>query len=176
MYTITDEVEGLYQVIQLEDFRKTPGVIFNILPQEITHRADSIDRVIHAHKAISPGPVGDILRPWYMHEYQDDNLVVLAGTREVDIYTPAHGQIEHFTVTADDVYKNGERIATGGAMLVWPRGVFHRIASGDNGSASINLAIHYDGLDIRNNFNIYSVNTVSGRFEVIREGFKDQNQ
>lgn len=174
MHTIIDEVEGLYQIIQIEDFRKTPGVTFNVLPQEIVHRADSIDRVIHANKAISPGPIDDVLRPWYMHEYQDDNLVVLAGTREVDIYSPEHGTIEHFTVTASDVHKNGELMASGGAMLVWPRRVFHRIISGEEGSASINLAIHYDGFDVKNNFNIYSVNTDTGDYKVIREGFKDQ--
>lgn len=174
MYEIIDEVEGLYQVIQFEDFRKTPGVTFNVMPQSIVKKSDSMDRVIHQHKAVSPGPIGEVIRPWYMHEFQDDNLAVLHGTREVDIYTPQHGQIEHFTVTPNDVYKNGERIATGGAMLVWPKGVFHRIVSGDEGSASMNLAIHYDGWDVRNNFNIYDVDTMTGHYTVIREGFKDQ--
>lgn len=174
MYTVIDEVKDLYQVIQFEDFRKTPGVTFNILPAAIIKRADSLDRVIHEKGAVSPGPIGNTLRPWYMHDYQDDNLAVLFGTREVDVYTPAHGQIVHFTVTANDVYKNGQLIAQGGAMLVWPKGVFHRIVSGEEGSASINLAIHYDGWDIRNNFNIYDVNTDTGSYHMIREGFKDQ--
>jgi len=174
MYKIIEEVKDLYQVIQFEDFRKTPGVTFNILPQYIIKRADSLDRVIHGKSAVSPGPIDTIPRPWYMHDYQDDNLAVLSGTREVDIYSPAHGQIEHFTVTANDVYKNGHLIAKGGAMLVWPRGVFHRITSGEDGSASINLAIHYDGWDVKNNFNIYDVNTETGTFKLIREGFKDQ--
>lgn len=174
MYEIIDEVEGLYQVIQFEDFRKTPGVTFNMMPQSIINRADSLDRVIHGNKAISPGPIGNTVRPWYMHDYQDDNLAVLHGTREVDIYTPAHGKVEHFTVTANDVYKNGVLIAQGGAMLVWPKGVFHRIVSGVEGSASINLAIHYEGWDVKNNFNIYKVNTQTGEFSLIREGFRDQ--
>ncbi len=174
MYEIIDEVECLYQVIQFEDFRKTPGVTFNILPQSIIGRADSLDRVIHGTNAVSPGPIDDTLRPWYMHDFQDDNLAVLHGTRDVDIYTPAHGQVEHFSVTANDVYKNGTLIATGGAMLVWPKGVFHRIVSGEEGSASINLAIHYEGWDVKNNFNIYDVDTTTGEYRMIREGFKDQ--
>jgi len=174
MYEIVDEVEGLFQVIQFEDFRKTPGVTFNILPQSIIGRADSMDRVLHDNKAMSPGPIGNTLRPWYMHDFQDDNLAVLHGTREVDVYTPAHGQVEHFSVTANEVYKNGTLIATGGAMLVWPKGVFHRIVSGEVGSASINLAIHYEGWDIKNNFNIYDVDTKTGEYLMIREGFKDQ--
>lgn len=31
---ILDEVKGLYQVIELKEFRKTPGVSFDILPNE----------------------------------------------------------------------------------------------------------------------------------------------
>ena len=175
MYKVIDEVEGLYKIIQFNDFRKTPGVTFNIMPQDIFTRADSLDRVIHQYNAVSPGPIGDVERPWYMHLYQDDNLVVLYGTREVDIYTPAHGKLEHFTVTPNDVYKNGTLVAKGGAMLVWPKGVFHRIVSGEEGSASINLAIHYDGWDVKNNFNVYDVDLESGDYKVIREGFKDQD-
>lgn len=174
MYKTVDEVEGLYQVIQFDDFRKTPGVTFNILPQSIIGKADSLDRVIHQESAVSPGPVGNVLRPWYMHDFQDDNLAVLYGTREVDIYSPAHGKIEHFVVTPNDVYLNGKLIASGGAMLVWPKGVFHRIVSGKEGSASINLAIHHHGWDVKNNFNIYDVNTETGDYHVLREGFKDQ--
>lgn len=175
MYKVIDEVENLYRIIQFDDFRKTPGVTFNMMPQEIISRADSLDRVIHDKNATSPGPIGDVNRPWYMHLYQDDNLAVLFGTREVDIYTPAHGKVVHFTVTPNEVYKNGDLIAQGGAMLVWPKGVFHRIISGEEGSASINLAIHYEGWDDKNNFNIYDVELDSGDYRVIREGFKDQN-
>ncbi len=174
MYEIIDEVEGLFQVIQFEDFRKTPGVTFNILPQSIISRADSLDRVIHGKKAISPGPIGDVIRPWYMHDFQDDNLAVLHGTREVDLYSPICGEMVHFTVTPNDVYKNGNLVATGGAMLVWPKRVFHRIISGEEGSASINLAIHYEGWDVKNNFNIYDVDTMTGEYLMIREGFRDQ--
>lgn len=174
MHEIIEEVKGLYKVIKLEDFRKTQGVTFDILPQSIISKASSVDRVIHQTNAISPGPVNNIERPWYMHEFQDDNLVVLYGTRHVEIYTASHRRIENFKVTPNDVYKNGKLIAQGGAMLVWPRGVFHRIVSGEEGSASINFAIHYERWNIRNNFNIYDLNTESGEYHVIREGFKDQ--
>lgn len=174
MYKIIDEVINLYQIIKIDDFRKTPGVTFNILPREIVERTDAFDRVIHERGAVSPGPVGDCQRPWYMHLYQDDNLVILYGAREVDIYTPEHGQIEHFTVTPNEVYKNGILLTSGCSMLVWPKRVFHRIISGAEGSASINLAVHYAGWDIRNNFNIYDLDTATGEFRVIREGFEDQ--
>jgi len=173
---VIEEVPGLYRVIRLKAFRHTPGVEFDLYPEPLIESIHSIDRVIHEKEAISPGPVGDVERPWYMHPNQADNLLVLHGTRFVDIYTPAHGRIEHFEVTPEKVYHNGDLIAEGGAVLVWPRGVFHRIRSGDAGSASVNFAQHYKGFDLRTNFSIYKVDTQTGQFEVIREGHLDQDE
>lgn len=171
---IIDEVEGLYRILELTQFRKTPGVVFDIFPMDAVPHIDGIDRVLHEHSAVSPGPVGDIERPWYLHQHQEDNLLVLHGVREVDIYTPAHGKIEHFTVYPDKIYKNGEIIVERGAVLVWPKGVFHRIVSGPEGSASLNLAVRHEGFDVRTNFSIYDLNTETGAYKVIRQGYEDQ--
>jgi hypothetical protein len=60
-------------------------------------------------------------------------------------------------------------------MLVWPCGVFHRIVScPEQGSSSVNFAVHTYGFDIRTNFNIYDLDTESGQFKVIRAGYLDQ--
>ncbi len=174
MDNIIDEVQGLYQIIEFKTFRKTKGVTFDLIPLDSISHIDSLDRVLHRGNAVSPEPVGDVEQPWYMHTHQADNLVVLHGTREVDIYTPDHGKVEHFTVTANSVHKNGKLIFEGGAMLVWPRHVFHRIVSGADGSASLNLAQHYDGFDIKTNFNIYELNTETGEYKVLRAGHKNQ--
>jgi hypothetical protein len=172
---IIDEVPHLYRVIALHNFRRTPGVYFDVMPHQHIPRIDAIDRVIHEGGALSPGPVGDVARPWYMHPAQDDNLIVLQGKRYVDIYTAHHGTIERFEVTPHHVTKNGVMLYQGEAVLVWPRGVFHRIESdADTGSASINLATHYDGFDIKTNFNIYALDDATGRFHVIRKGHLDQ--
>ena len=172
---IFQQVEGLYKIIPLKLFRKTPGVSFDILPKEIVPKVDAVDRVIHAKSAVSPGPVGDVAEPWYMHPHQDDNLMVLQGARHVEIYTHAHGKIESFIVTADKIIQNGQTVYDGAALLVWPRGVFHRIKSDAQGSASVNLATHYEGIDMRTNFNIYDLDTETGKFKVIREGHLDQS-
>lgn len=132
-----------------------------------------MDRVLHDKGAHSPGPVGDVERPWYMHPFQDDNLIVLHGVRHVDIYTKKQG-IAHFTVTPSQIYHEERLIYDGAAMLVWPRGVFHRIISDEEGSASLNFAVHYEGIDMRTNFNIYDLDMETGKFHTIREGFKDQ--
>jgi hypothetical protein len=174
-HTILEEVEGLYRIVALKSLRRTPGVRFDMVRLESLLRIDAIDRVIHDGGAVSPGAVGDISRPWYMHTHQDDNLLVLNGVREVDIYTPQHGRVEHFTVTADHVRRDGKLLHEGAAMLVWPRGVFHRIVSDPiEGSASLNLATHYDGFDLETNFSIYDLNTETGEYHVIRKGHLDQ--
>lgn len=172
---IIAEIPGLYKVVALQPFRKTAGVSFDILPNSLVPKIDAVDRVIHKNRAVSPGPVGDVLEPWYMHPHQDDNLIVLQGMRHVEIYTKAHGRIESFVVTPERIEHNDKLLYDGPALLVWPRSVFHRIKSGETGSASINLATHYDGIDMRSNFNIYELDIDSGKFRVVREGHLDQS-
>lgn len=173
--SIIAEIPGFYKVLALHPFRKTSGVSFDILPPNLVPKIDAVDRVIHKNKAVSPGPVGDVKEPWYMHPHQDDNLIVLKGVRYVDIYIKSHGRIESFVVTPERIEQNGQILFDGPAMLVWPRAVFHRVKSGENGSASINLATHYEGIDMRTNFNIYDLDTETGKFSVIREGHLDQS-
>ena len=172
---IIDEVPGLYRIIPLRVFRKTQNVTFDFVPIDLLPRIDAIDRVLHESHATSPGAVGSIERPWYMHPFQDDNLIVLQGIRHVEIYTHEHRKIENFTVTPHEIMREGEVIYKGGAMLVWPCNVFHRIQSDAQGSASLNLAVHYDGFDIRTNFNIYQLEIATGEYCVIREGYLDQS-
>jgi hypothetical protein len=172
---VAEEVPGLYRIVPLQVLRRTPHVSFDAVPASVLSAAGSIDRVLHERGAISPGPVGSVARPWYMHPYQDDNLLVLHGTRHVEIYTSAHGKIESFVVTPHTVEKDGKPLFDGPAMLVWPRYVFHRIMSDEvEGSASLNFAVHYEGFDIRTNFSIYDLNTETGEYHVIREGHLDQ--
>ena len=171
---IIEEIPGLYKIIPLKVFRKTQKVTFDFVPIDLLPRIDAIDRVIHESNATSPASVGPVERPWYMHPYQEDNLIVLYGTRHVEIYTPQHGKIEKFTVTPYEVLKDNKVIHVGGAMLCWPVGVFHRIQSDTEGSASMNLAVHYEGFDIRTNFSVYNVDITTGEYKVVREGHLDQ--
>lgn len=171
---IVKKVEGFYRVIRLKEFRRTEGVAFDIMVQSMIPKIDSIDRVIHQKGAISPGSVDSVLRPWYMHTLQDDHLLVLYGKREVELYSPTHKRIEKFVVTPDYIEQNGERIVEGGGLVAWTTNVFHRIRSGDCGSASINLATHHEGFDYQTNFNVYKLDVQTGAYELLREGFKDQ--
>ncbi|WP_425539466.1 hypothetical protein [Microaceticoccus formicicus] len=171
---IVAEIKGLYQIIKLKEFRRTKGVAFDVMVKSMVPKVDAIDRVLHMSSAVSPGPVGDVERPWYMHTHQDDNLFVLHGKRYVELYNVEHGKIEYFVVTPEYIEHNGEVVVEGGAVLIWPTHVFHRVVSAEEGSASINLATHHEGIDMKTNFNIYDLNTETGEYHVIREGYKDQ--
>lgn len=171
---IIKERKNLYKIIKLKEFRKTEGVSFDVMTGDTVPEIHAIDRVLHSNGAVSPGPVLDVERPWYMHPYQADNLLVLAGVRHIELYTPEHGKVERFLVTPEYIEHNEEIILQGGGLLIWPKNVFHRIVSGKDGSASVNFATHYEGFDIKTNFNIYDLNTETGEYRLIREGYKDQ--
>lgn len=174
MTALISEKKGLYHLVELKPFRKTPGVVFDLYPLETLPHIDSIDRVLHERSAVSPGPIGEVERPWYMHTHQTDNLIVLYGQRTVELFNKNHGRIETFVVTPDKIYHNDDLLFDGGAVLGWPPLVFHRIVSGEQGSASINIAVHSEGYDIHTNFNIYDLNVATGNYKTIRKGSDDQ--
>jgi hypothetical protein len=174
-YIVADE-EGFWRVIKLAPFRRTPGVYFDIVPMEFLPRIDGIDRVVHEHSAVSPGPVGEVTRTWYYHPFQEDNLLVLRGQRTAEIYSLEHKRVETFVVTPDTVTHNSDVIYEGPCMLVWPTKVFHRIISGEQGSVSLNFAVRYPGFDIDTNFSIYDLDTATGNFTLLRPGKVDQGR
>lgn len=164
-----------YRVIPLVGFRKTKGVSFYGIPVELFPSIGAIDRVIHQSGAFSPGAVGGQKRPWYMHYHQDDYLFVLGGAREVELFWPQYGRIDKFYLGPEKVKKNGLLFCGQPAILTWKRGVFHRIKSDQlKGSASVNIAVRYRGFNIKNNFNIYSLDALSGKHSLLRAGYLDQ--
>ena len=168
----------LYRLIPLRVLRRTSGVKFDeIVPSDLP-LISGIDRVIHKPNSISPGPIEDsvppVKRPWYMHPGQDDNLLVLQGTRYIDIFDPKTKTKASFIVTPDKVYKNDKLYFDGPAMVVWPAGIFHRIISGVEGSISVNLSSRTEKFDIKNNFNIYNLCTKTGEYSILKEGHEDQ--
>jgi len=168
----------LYRIIPLRMLRRTPGVHFDeMVPSDIP-KIDGIDRVIHAANSISPGPIQNetttVSRPWYMHPGQDDNLMVLQGTRYIDIFNPSTKQSASFIITPDKVYKNDKLYFDGPAMVVWPAGIFHRIISGAEGSISLNFATRTKNFSLQDNFNIYDLERNTGEYTVVKEGDEDQ--
>ena len=73
-----------------------------------------------------------------MHPAQEDNLITLDGYRIVELYTPGHGKIETFEISANYIKWNGKIVLDGPGILGWPTGVYHRNNSLIP-SASLNL-------------------------------------
>lgn len=168
----------MYRIIPLRILRRTAGVKFDeMVPSDIPV-IHGIDRVIHGPNSISPGPVEDITppvkRPWYMHPGQDDNLMVVQGTRYVDIYDPKTKNQASFIITPDKVFKNDKLYYDGPAMVVWPAGIFHRIISGEEGSISVNFSTRTLDFDLKNNFDVYSLCKATGKYTGIKDGSDDQ--
>lgn len=167
-------VPDFYTVRSLGVLRRTPGVYFDFVPMGQVGRIDAIDRVIHTGGAVSPGPVGSVERPWYMHTAQVDNLLVLHGTRIVDLYHSEHG-LHQFRITANAIYLDGELLFEGPVILTWYHQVFHRVKSDDQfGSASLNLAQRDRNFNLDTNFSVYDLDTKTGSYTMIREGRLDQ--
>lgn len=164
----------MYRLIPLRILRQTKGVKFDeVVPSDIP-KIDGIDRVIHSANSVSPGPVENEKRPWYMHRGQDDNLMVLQGSRYVDIFNPKTKEKASFVITPDKVYKNEKLYFNGPCMIVWPAGIFHRIISGSSGSISVNFATRNKDFDIKDNFNIYKLCTNTGDYVCLKDGSEDQ--
>ncbi len=167
-------IAGMAFIVPLNVLRQTPKVDFHLVPKELVGDIASIDRVKHLPDARSPqAPGSGVDLPWYMHPNQEDNLLVMEGLREVELYTVDHGKMEKFEVEPEIVRHNGEVIFEGPAIFGWPINVFHRIHS-PQGSASLNFARHFDGFDIKTNFNIYDLDEEIGEYKVIRQGHLDQ--
>jgi len=166
-------INNMCFTIPLNCFRKTPNVGFFIVPG-VVDGLSSVDQVRHAPGAVSPSCAGlDGITPWYMHTCQEDSLLVYSGTRIVNLYTKEHGKVETFEVTPDYVKHNGKIIFDKPCIFGWPINVFHRVNS-PLGSISTNFARHFGGFDIKNNFTIYNLNTETGEYKVLRDGYKDQ--
>ena len=168
----------LYRIIPLRILRRTSGVKFDeMVPSDIP-KIHGIDRVVHGPNSLSPGPIEDstppVKRPWYMHKGQDDNLMVLQGTRYIDIFKPETKERASFIITPEKIYKNEKLYYDGPAMVVWPAGVFHRIISGEEGSISVNFATRNRNFNLDDNFNIYDLNIHSGEYRLLKDGIDDQ--
>jgi len=168
-------MKDLFEVIPLKPLRHTPGVWFDLVPASLVKEASGVDRVVHHHGALSPGPVEGVERPWYMHQAQEDHLLVMHGARTIDLYSQAHGRVEQLVAKPESLRHGGEIIHEGPYILKWFRRVFHRIVSDAvQGSASLNFATRYPDFDILTNFSIYELDEASGSYTVIREGHLDQ--
>jgi hypothetical protein len=165
------QIPGLYHLIPLHPRHAAPGIHLHDLKLADVGEVTTIERLIHGRGAVSPAPVGYVLRPWHMHTHQIDNLLVLHGTRYVELYWSAHGSVERFTLKPDLILHGDNVLFEGAAIFGCPTGVFHRVVSCDReGSAALNLIVQRPGIDLRSNANLYDLDIASGQSRVVRAG------
>ena len=134
---------------------------------------NGIDRVVHGGGIPSPIPVWEYSNPWYMHEFQEDSLMVMHWTRFSYLYTPEHWKEEMFEVTPDYIKHNGKLVYEWPAMLWYPVWVFHRNFSPEK-TVSLFYANRFEWFDIDSEFNIYDVDIDTWKYKVVREWYLDQ--
>ena len=84
-------IENLCFSVPLQRLRKTPKVDFEFVPN-CMKELSAIDRVQHEAGAVSPSVEGKEDTLWYMHQDQEDNIMVLHGTRIIELYTQSMGR------------------------------------------------------------------------------------
>jgi hypothetical protein len=169
---------GYWEVIPLKKFREKDQVTFTMVPVHTKYQygIHGIDHVVHRASALSPGYVGGVLG-WYLHPHQQDNLLVFSGMRTSTLRhrdRPITEPAEVFTVTRDEVRRNGRTIYRGAAVLRWEANVYHRVESGPDGSVSLNFAVRSPGFSIDHEFDIWELDEKTGAAHVIRAGKDDQ--
>jgi hypothetical protein len=151
--------------------RHTENVDFKMIP--LFENFNGIDLVKHEPWAMSPGKVDWFWNHWYMHPYQEDNLLTFTWNRFVELYTKEHWKIEKFEISNENVKWNGEVVYVWQAILWWHEHVFHRNYS-PNWSISMNFAYRKPGFDIDTEFNIYNLDTDTWEYSVARIWKLDQ--
>lgn len=169
---IIKEIPGLFHIVPLERLRHTDKVDFDIIP--VFDWLTWMDMVTHFPWASSPWSVWSKSNLWYMHNWQEDNLLTISWVRFVELYTKEHWKIEKFEISKDFIKWNGEVVLEGHWILGWPPKVFHRNYSPE-GSVSINLAVRNEKFDIDTEFNIYDLDLNTWEYKVERIWKLDQN-
>ena len=163
--------EGLFHIIPLKQLRHTDCVDFEIM--SLYDEFNWIDIVKHCPWAHSPGAINWKWNYWYMHPYQEDNLITLHWNRIIELYNKDHWKVEKFDISYEWIKRNWKLVLKWPGILWWPTNVFHRNYS-PKWSIAMNFAVRGDNFNIDTEFNIYDLNTQTGDYKVARLWKLDQ--
>ena len=76
---------------------------------------------------------------WYSNCYERNNLLVLNGSRTVNLFCKYTNQEMTFTITPDNIYKNNKLYYGSPGIISWYGDIYHKTKSGNEGSISINF-------------------------------------
>lgn len=131
----------MFELISYHKFRDTPSVRFF----DITiPGSNARDLVMHEGAAVSPNNSADGYWQFYLHPYQEDNLLALSGGRT--FYLVNFNWKHPFHIV---------RLEANGDILRIPPGTFHRSVSDPKGSIVLNQAVRTAGATIEREFRVY---------------------
>ncbi len=169
--SIIKKNEWLWYIIPIKKLRETTKVEFDAFP--LFREINGIDIVNHEPEARSPSLPNWDSDVWYMHPWQEDNLVTLHGNRFVELYNFKTKKIDIFQISHDKIILNWETIHIWSAILWWPEWVFHRNYS-PKWSISMNFAVRDEKFNIDTEFNIYKLDLKTGDYKIARIWSEDQ--
>ena len=76
---------------------------------------------------------------WYQNRFEKNNLMVLNGSRYLDLYCQRTYKKENLIIHEDNIYRNGKLYYGSPAIISWSGDLFHKTESGENGSFSLNI-------------------------------------
>jgi hypothetical protein len=161
----------IWYIIPIQKLRETNNVEFDAFP--LFPEINGIDIVTHEKWAYSPTLPSWDNDVWYMHPWQEDNLITLCWNRVVELYNKNTKKIETFELSHKKIKLNWNILYEGPAILWWNIWIFHRNHS-PKGSVSQNFAVRNKKFNLDTEFNIYKLDVKTWEYEVARIWKKDQ--
>lgn len=140
----------MFRLIPLRSVTRNSNIKVDTLTKHIPNNS-GIHREILSPNTISPVGSENITKDfndtfilgksvrWYANDYEKNNLLVLSGSRELELYCDVKKKKETLVINEDNIYRNGKLYYGSPAMISWYGCIYHRTTSGKDGCLSINI-------------------------------------
>tara|TARA_Y100000389_G_scaffold194699_1_gene225065 strand:- start:2827 stop:3345 length:519 start_codon:yes stop_codon:yes gene_type:complete len=143
----------MFRLLQLGSLKRlTNYKVDNVIHQDIA-KITGIYRETHGSNVMSPIGTEYVFKEfhmnctdndegskcWYANDFERNNLMVLSGSRTIELYCYVRKTREILTINEDNIYRNGKLYYGSPAMISWDGSIYHRTISGFKGCVSINF-------------------------------------
>tara|TARA_Y100000389_G_C17378624_1_gene473080 strand:+ start:523 stop:1026 length:504 start_codon:yes stop_codon:yes gene_type:complete len=141
----------MYKLIPFASLRAADEKVWSLLfKQQTQETRDLVLQLCHQH-SFTPSPSLDNdkslqsmmssvpNRPWAIQRDKINHMVILQGSRDVEMYCPQSLKREFLTFTLSNVYKHGTLIHNQPCLLQIYPNVYYRLLSGPYGCTSVHI-------------------------------------
>jgi hypothetical protein len=141
----------MYKLIPFSCLRAADEKVWSLLFKQRTHETRDLVLQLSHQQSFTPSPSLDNglaqttvktsvpNRPWAIHRDKINHMVILHGSRDVEIYCPQSLKREFLTLTLSNVYKHGTMIHNQPCLLQIYPNMYYRLLSGPYGCTSVNI-------------------------------------